>query len=369
MDTIKRFLFWIVLAAVVLLSLGFYFLWVTDLKAQKEDLNAQIVSSLGKVQKVANASKNIRNENYVKAVVDYRSHLETQMEQIIKLWEDKGLSLSDKFNSASGKSPLAFDTWLDDLRKEIQEMAKAQNLQLPSDFEVAHLYKDKTTTPDTINPRLQSVQLVYEVVRILCETKVDQNRYPFNPNVASPEQVQRVPVGAVRLDHLAFIESSIYRDRQAELYAASFKDIGAPPSQANPSQQVPVAARGLALTFTAPFAAVPKIVQALETSPRWFGIVRLVDTQRVSSAYPEEGNLDRLAPNESNAKGLDYQIFNTHEHEGMAQARVILDLVQFDKDKAKKELEEAKELGKAAPKGATKKGAKTPAGKKPAPKK
>lgn len=189
-------------------------------------------------------------------------------------------------------------------------------------------------------------------------------------DLTSTEQVQREPVGAVRLDHLVFVEPGVYRDRQTELYAASFKDVSATPSQANATQQVPVSARGLALTFTAPFAAVPKIVQALETSPRWFGIVRLVDTQRLSSAYPEEGNLERLAPNEANAKSIDYLIANTHQHEGLAQARLILDLVQFDKDKAMKELEEAKNLGKAAPKGAApKKGAKTPAGKKPAPKK
>lgn len=369
MDTIKRFLFWIVLGVVVLASLGFYFLWVKELKAEQENLNAQIASNLGKVQKVASASKNIRNDTYVRAVVDYRSHLETQMEQIVKAWEEKGLSQADKFSSASGKSALAFDTWLDDLRKEIQEMAKAQNLQLPSDFEAAHLFKDKTTTNETITQRLQYVQLVYEVVRILCETKVDQNRIPFDPNMTSTEQTQRVPVGAVRLDQLTFIDPAIYRDRQTELYAACFKDLSATPSQGNPSQQVPVTSRGLALTFTAPFAAVPKIVQALETSPRWFGIVRLADTQRLSAAYPEEGNLDRLAPTEANAQNFDYQIFNTHQHEGMAQARVILDLVQFDKTKAQKELDEAKNLGKAAPKGAAKKGAKTAAAKSPAPKK
>lgn len=101
MDTIKRFLFWIVLGAVVLASLGFYFLWVMDLQEQQKALNSQIEDSLGKVQKVAADSKNIKNDNYVKAVVGYRDHLESQMDLIVKAWSDKGLSISDKFTRAA----------------------------------------------------------------------------------------------------------------------------------------------------------------------------------------------------------------------------------------------------------------------------
>ena len=139
MDTLKRYLFWVLLLLVLAVSVGWYFLSVPSIQAEKdglkkkcEDANREVMKWAGKAK-----SKEILNAHYARQAETFSRNLKEQEQEVLKLWKEKKLVLGPKFLNAPGVDQISdFNlTWMGEVRKEILDEAQRVNLRLPADFE------------------------------------------------------------------------------------------------------------------------------------------------------------------------------------------------------------------------------------------
>lgn len=334
MDQVKKYLFWIVIAAVLVIAGGAYMLIVPGIQEQAANLHKSNEQNRSKVHELAKNPKQIMNSTYVSAAEGYAKHLGAEKTQIIDLLKDKKLVLDDKFKKAPEDIQIQFDQWLKDTRQGILDMAAKGGLRLPADFASKHMFEGKKTEDAADREaRINRLALIHELVRILSSTKADGTRTGFDPEMSKAESVEHPQVGAESLDLLDILAD---KDFAARVNTAARKawDLGkAGAVYHDDTGAKPYKSTGIEMRFTAPFSAIPAILQALEGSGVYYGVVCKIDTQRTASAYPGQEELARLSvPRKDQPEGAR---LHPYYQESALQVLVLMELVTFDAEGAK----------------------------------
>ncbi|MCZ7646688.1 MAG: hypothetical protein M5U26_15610 [Planctomycetota bacterium] len=351
MEGVMKYLFWVVLAAILVIAAGVYMLMVPSITGESATLKGVISAKAAEVQKYAADSSKVVSSKHVEAVEAYRKQLAQEETAILGLWEGKGLKLPDDF-AASPKDSITFDNWLIDKRAEILKLAEQAGLKLPADFGKRFLFEGQNLPSNdeaARQARLKQAAIVQEVVRVLSSVKVKVPHYAFNPDAkaqaeAAPEMVD---AGVLRLDNLTLSDPEKTQADHEAAYAEALKLAGAP-SGAKETGSTLQKSQALTLLITLPAQAVPAVARALENSDRWVAAVRKIDTQRIAQPFAALEDLRAAAPaGEAPAEALQNLKLNTYFQEAGVQAYLELDLVEFDREAAKK-LQQAAQVKPAA---------------------
>ncbi|MCW8133803.1 MAG: hypothetical protein KIS92_25880 [Planctomycetota bacterium] len=333
MDAVKRYVFWIVLAVVLVIAAGGYLLVVPSLGEQADGLRANNETKRAKVAQLAKDHKSIQNNAYVVAANNYQRQLEAEKNQILDSLKDKKLVLGERFKKAPSDIQIQFDQWLKDTRQEILDKAAKNNLRLPADFATQQMFEGRKTEDENDRLfRIERLALIDELVRILSETKGDVSQTSFEPDLTKPDSTERALQGVMSLDKIEILGEKDYAARTSA-YARKAWDLGKAASlYKDPSGPSPVKTAGLELRFTAPFSVVAPVLQALENTNVFYGVIRKIDTQRASCAYPGVEDLAGLGvPKKDGNSAKVHPYFQ----EPPLQVLVLLELNSFDAEGAK----------------------------------
>lgn len=336
-----KYLFWVVLAAVLVVALGVYFVVVPGIHAESAELRAAIDTKAGEVRKYAKDSKKIVGGQHVQAAQAYRKHLEEQQKEVVEAWKGKGFTLSEEYLKAPTDT-LRFDGWLIEKRAAIMKKIEEGGFKVPDGFAKTYLYEG-LNLPSNDEPKrqewLRQVAIVEELVSALSSVKAAVTKLEFEPDEKKPEATKPASVGILSLDKLTLIPV----DQTALAETATYNEALKLAGTSGATEKAPAAlssAQRLRILFTAPAVAVAPAIQRLESSPRWFGVVRRIDTQRITAAFPSLDDLNNLAPKaEDTPAKLAAMKVNTHYQEAAIQCLVDVDLLEFDWAAAKKMLE------------------------------
>ncbi|MBI3829699.1 MAG: hypothetical protein HY291_09295 [Planctomycetes bacterium] len=334
MDQVRKYLFWIVIAAVLVIAGGVYLVVVPGIQDQAKTLGSSNEQNRNKVHELAKNPKLIMNGNYVGAAESFAKHLGAERTQINDLFKDKKLVLDEKFKKAPEDREIQFDQWLKDTRQEILDMASKGGLRLPGDFSTKLMFEGKKTE-DAVDreARINRLAFLYELVRILSSTKAEGTRAGFDPDMGKTETADHVKIGVESLDLLDILAD---KDFTARMSAASHKAWDLAKSGAlfhDDTGSKPCKSTGVELRFTAPFALIPSVLQALEGSSVYYGVICKLDTQRTAAAYPGQEDLARLSvPHKDLPESAR---LHPYYQESPLQVLVLMELVSYDADGAK----------------------------------
>jgi hypothetical protein len=331
-EFVMRYLFWVVLLVIVALAGGFYFLAVPGLQAETETLLGDINRQASVLDQYAKNKSDIKTMSHVEATKAYYAKLAAQDKAVKDLLKGKTLAEDPRFQKAPADA-LRFDEWLIGARKEILAEAEKAGLILPSNFAVQWLDQDKITVKGDRDARLEKVAFVAEVIRLLCEVKGTVTVTEF-AKADQPETTKQATVGVCSLDGIDRLDAVKAEARERDYLTQAFAS-GAkaqPPLKKLPPR--PYRSEMLDLRFTAPMSLVPQVVQAFETSPRWFAIVRKLDCQRVAEPYAKVAVPATSKAVEVGADGRP--IFsNNHYQEAPVQVQFWLEILKMDEQKLK----------------------------------
>jgi hypothetical protein len=292
-----RYLFWVVLVVILALAGAFYFFTVPPLQTEFGQTRKTVENESQRVLGLAKDTSKLPTERHVLETKKYGEYLKKQEEEIKGLLREKRTVLDPRFDKAP-KDPLEFDGWLINVRKEILDEAAKAGLALPATFPAQWLDEGKTTSSlADREPRLNKIALAADVVQLLAAARAPVTVVKFPGDADKPEISEEVKAGVLSLDHLELIppEKVIERDRQALHAACTAAGVVVEASKSVKADPA-YTAMGLDVRFTAPLAVAPLVIQALESNPRWFAIVRKIDTQRVVEPYVKATELGLAAP-------------------------------------------------------------------------
>lgn len=327
MEAVKRYLFWIVLGVVLLLAAGGYLLIVPGIQGETLALQGSNDSKRSEISALAKNPREIKNQAYVQAADNYAKHLTSEKNQLTDLLKDRKVVLEGRFKEVPEDLQIQFDQWLKDTRQAILDLAAKGGLRLPSDLGVQRMFEGKKTEDAADRERrIVQLALIHELVRILAETKSDVTRVSFEPDMKKQDEItQRLPAGASALDGLDVLNEKDFAAKMNGSTRKAWELVRAGPNFKEDNAPRPYKSTGVELRFTAPFSAVPKLLQALENSNAYYGIIHKVDTQRTAGAYPEDP-AKGLPPRKDEAVPAN----NTYFQEAPLQVQVLLELIAYD---------------------------------------
>lgn len=333
MEFVMRYLFWVVLLVIVALAGGFYFLTVPGLEEETAALQGEISQQANVLKTYAQNKKDIKTLSYVEATKAYATKLAAQDKAVKEQLKSKATTTLDpKFQNAPA-DPLRFDEWLIGVRKEILGQAEKAGLVLPSNFPVQWLDQDKITVKGDRDARLEKVAFAAEVVRLLCEVKGSVTVLEF-AKADQQETAKQVPVGVYSLDSMDRLDAVKTEGRERDYLTHAFASGSKAPPALKKLPPRPYKSEMLDLRFTAPLSVVPQVVQAFETGPRWFGIIRKVDCQRIAEPYAKSA---LPATGKAVDVGADGKatFANSHYQEAPVQVQFWLEMLKFDEQALK----------------------------------
>jgi hypothetical protein len=331
-DWVWRYLFWVVLAALLLVAAGLYGLFVPGKQQEIAKLRADCDRDFATVKKKADNSSDLLTSRHVEAAIRYGEDLKVQESAVKVFLADKQTVMPADFENAPER-PLDFDNWLSGVRKQVLDEAAQAGLELPAQFAVNWLDEGKTTADaQERQERLEKVALVREIIRVLAQTRVPVTLPQFEKDMDKPEPTAELAVGALALDGLELLTNEArlaYEKKALEIAFTAGAATAVPVGKAAVSPE-PYGAVTLDLRFTAPLPVVPAIIQTLEACPLWYGIVRKIDMQRSIEPYDRSSEIGIASPVLEDSRNPR---LNTHFREAPVQIALWLDLLSFDKAK------------------------------------
>jgi hypothetical protein len=328
-EFVMRYLFWIVLLVIVALAGGFWFLTVPAQREESKKLQTDISRLAAELKGYAAKKDKIKTQAHVDAANEYKAKLAEEEKAVKTMFLGKKTTLDPKFEQAP-KDPLAFDEWLQkNGRKEILDLAAKTKMVLPANFAQEWLDEGRITTKAGREARLRKIALAGEVVRLLCSVKANVPVTEFSPKMEEKEVTKLVQAGVTSLDGMILLDPAKRDDRVKDYVTHAFASSAKAPPALKKLPGNPCRTSLLDVRFTAPLQVVPGVVQAFETSPRWFGIVTKVDCQRAAEPYsktPLPASADTVKV------GTDGKttFYNTHYKEAPVQVQIWVELYDFD---------------------------------------
>jgi len=371
----KKNLFWIVIAAVLLLGIGGYFLLGSSIQSSEgkttDALKSDAVNKVGKIKDLAkraqdkNASNALLNPEHVKLASEYKARVEAQLKTIQESWKTRKLDV--RFTDFPTDSPTKFDNWLSEKRDKIIEAAAKANLQLPADTDKL-LFKEPSTDENAADVtrhrayRVRQLAIVDELVSILGRKYGKQQALKFEPEKDKPENQEMVDVGPAILEKVTVLPSKswlgkatdsksaglVTAEERLRLWTEDALKRGSRQGYQGKSTvpELPYSISSVDVQFITPLHTVPAVVQALESSARYTGVVTRIDYLRASSPFPTPGEAKL-------ATAGPVPLMNTHYQEAPVRVLVSLDLYEYNA--AKDAASSAKAVEPAGPKAAPKK--------------
>ena len=329
-----RYLFWVVLLVIVILAGGFWYFSVPDQRVESQKLQSEINRASAELKGFAARKQDIKTQSHVDAAKKYATELLAQDAAVKSLLRDKKTTMDPKFEKAP-TDPLRFDEWLIGVRKEILDQAEKAGMLLPGNFDRVWLDAGQiTSTKDDRAKRIKKIALAGEVVGLLCSVKANVPVVEFAAQADQSETKKMIQVGVSALDGLELLS---YKDRDGRvkdyMTHALSSSAKAPPALKK-LPPMPYRASLLDVRFTAPLQVVPSVVQAIETGPRWFGVVTKLDCQRATEPYCKTPVPADAKPVKLGADGKP-TFLNTHYQEAPVQVQIWVELFDFDEKQLK----------------------------------
>lgn len=346
MEAIKKHFFWLAMLVLVIGGLAAYYMTVPALQDDTEAKKKETQEKKEKADSIKAKISDIKNANYESAAEGYQAHLEKQESDMRKLWREnsKGLVLGEDFEKAPSDS-LKFDTeWLAGRRDLYAKKCADAGVALPKDFNANFLYDGKPTPadPKERTKRVRNVALLDEVLNVLCSTKMEVTRFKFTAN--GEDEKEKVQKGAASFDDLVIFEADDAAKRDAFGPELALRVAGAGQESLSQKDKPKGLVTGMQLEvrFSAPVQLVPTLLQKLESSSRYLGVIRKVDTQRAAKVMPETAadflnvfklpdgyKQDTPAPTTTFAVGgvEKDRFINSRYDEAPIQVLVVLDLL------------------------------------------
>lgn len=338
MEALKKYIFWVITAVVILIAIGAWSLTVPGIKAETQNFRNSSTSQLGVLSKASKKPDEIKTSSHVKAAQAFGKHLDTQKDALLELWTGRGLEMAGAFPEAppaDAGNDIEFERWLVGVRKLILNEAAQKGLALPKDFAEKHLYQGSDTkTAKERERRPPRLAIVREIVKALGSVRVQVPTYEFQADAKVAEKMVPKLVGPMSLERLQ-IRSAADREmvhrRGIEM---AYVNGGGSYSVSDDRYKIPYKGIRVSLQFKAPMQAVTPALQRLESSDRYFAIIQKVDCARTIHSFPRQVELSKIAPvgppNGGKGTGL-----NTHYEEAPVKVLVVMDLLEFNSDVAK----------------------------------
>lgn len=329
MEKVKKFVFWILLAVGIVVGGGAYF----ALAPNQEEIDKTRKTAEDKrsnLEKMVNKGEDIMTERHVSATQAYRSNLDEQWKKLTAAWESRKFDAGKEFSDASKKTPLEFESWLNDWRKLfIQKVVDKAKFTLPATFTKDYLYEG-ARIPEKDSERQDWVKrlvIIQEVVNTLIDTKVDVPHLKFNGAQEAKDELESgYKDGAFALDSIEITEVKLpVRTREWYRDALKFNKGTLVGDDKFPS---PYTVTSVEVRFKTYLPAVVPVIQALENNSHWFGVVRKIDTARASAPLPGVDMFGKIPPGPKVDGAEDPPRINTYYQEGPVQVLVLLDLMQ-----------------------------------------
>lgn len=340
MDQLKKNLFWIILAVVVLGGVGLWYSQMPDVDTARSSAN----STADLVSKAANSSNNagaIKNASYVSAAASYLKELDAQKAALLKKWEPQHIDV--KFADVPGKdkASIEFDNYISKLRETFVAKLKAAGVQAPANFDLL-TFSDSGMDDRSAeikrhrDYRLRYMAVLEEVVDALCAKLGSVNLSTFETNPETAETAKTEAAGPLALLKFAFHLA----EENAKLTAANYdkalafanrKKEGGTHDNGFKGPEAPLDVSSIDVEFLSHISAVPSVIRKLESSSRYFGVITKADFERAAPVFPN--TKDARDTKDPLYKAGYIPTLNTHYGEGPVRVLVSMDILEFDKKK------------------------------------
>ncbi|HYG73949.1 MAG TPA: hypothetical protein VEK08_02995 [Planctomycetota bacterium] len=349
----KKNLFWIAVAVVLVAGIGGYAFLVSGVKSEDgkstADLKSDAMSKIDKIKSLAkkaddkNNPDQLMNPEHVKLAREYGARLDGQLKAIQDTWKPRKLDL--RYSDYPTDSATKFDNWLSEKRDKIIEAAAKANLQLPADTDKL-LFKEPSTDENSADVtrhrdfRLKQLAIVDEIVSLMTRKYGKQQVLKFEPKEDTQEPHETVDVGPQVLERVTVFPSRswlgtktvdpksagvmIAEERARQWTDDAIKRSGRQVSTAKGNYaELPYSFSSIDIQFVTPLNTVPAVVQALESSNRYTGVVTRVDYARATAPFPSAADPKVATPG-------PVPMLNTHYQEAPVRVLVSLDLYEYD---------------------------------------
>lgn len=346
----KKHIYWIVLAAVVLVAVGVYTLVISSVTTTAETAKAECLKMAESIHKGAGkGGDELKNEGHVAQAKEFRAKAQEQIDTLLASLKKQ--KLEQRFSNVPVGN-LQFDSWLNERRTALANAASEAKLQLPPDVDRLMFAKDSTseTSSDVTRHRdyrLNQMAVLDEVITILCKTKGKQKVTELQLNSAQPENTSMVDAGAMALEKVTLLGTKETAERAkaiAEDVANRTGTTARGAVKVGGIKELPISVTSMDIQFVAPLNVVPAIVNALETSTRYSAVVTRFDFQRAAPTVPSMTDMVALSPAPADtapatavpatgAAPAMPKYTNTHFREGPVRVAISMDLYEYDKAK------------------------------------
>lgn len=303
MDNLRKYLFWVVLGAVVAIFLVAYLATVPAKWGANEELLSECKSMDGKITEAARDSASLPNRRYCEEAVRWRNALNEQYERVRRLWENRSVNLKEYTEGPdkAPEEPFPFVDWYEKKRKAIQDEAAKQGLLFPrqkdsgagrGDYgDDGFMKPDVRPTKSAIPQALKRLLIVQETYRSLGAVKAptwdprlpatDEERMPGAPEMADQDK----KAGVSELLFLRFVSEQEWAARRKAALGEALRlgKVNLQPPEDD--VQNPYSAFGVEIGMLVHVSAVARVLQALEGNDKFFAAIRRLDMQR--AADPE----------------------------------------------------------------------------------
>jgi hypothetical protein len=332
----KKNLYWIVLAAIVLLALIAYPMFVTDNEveaAKQRDACDAKVKKIHDLAALADKPDAIKTEAHVAKAKAYREKVDSQIKDLdaaLKQWK-----LNATFKDQPPTAVLPFDDWLNTHREDLYKQMRDAKIVFPETkfneltFKDSHT-SDTTTTVSAQRPyRIKRMAIVEEVLGTLLKKPVKQEVVDFERIASEPQSPKTVEAGVLKIDALNISDPDVSMkaelERMRDAYSRSGRTDSAKAGTARPVD-LPYMITTVDVDIVLPFSAVPAIVKNLENTERYHAVITKLDVTRASWPYPRPEDVVKPGP--------DTALVNTYYREGPVKASISFDIYEYDASKA-----------------------------------
>ena len=346
----KKNIYWIVLAAIVLLALIAYPVFVTDVEAaaskKKDDCDAK-VRNVHKLALDADKPDAIKTEAHVKKANDYRQKVEGQIKDLaaaIKAWK-----IDTTFSDQPPVPVIPFDGWLSAHRDDLYKKLNDAKIGFPTaefdklTFKDNHTMEQASSEAATRPYRITHMAILEEVVGTLLKKSAKQDVVDITKAAADPwwtESTKQLDAGVLRIDTLVISDPAealkLAQERQNNALQRAARTADQASATAPAFSTLPYKFTTVEIDFVAPFVAVPALVKDLENTERYHAVITKVDVLRAVSPFPRAEDVAK--PGSENA------LVNSYYREGPVKVSVSFDIYEYDEKKA---AEFARELNPA----------------------
>jgi len=347
----KKNAYWIGLGVVMLVAVVVYEFTVPPVDVLAEDSKVKCANMVEQIHKMAAKSEEpdaIKTAKHEELAGEYRHTIDkecAEVESKLQAWK-----IDDRFNDVPN-SDVQFDSWLKIRYEGLAKKAKDADLQLPADFDkltfqgVPTQHESKT---EDLKPsfRVRRLAIVDEVVDKLCKKPVKLTTVAFQPLPDGKEDAADVDAGALALTELKIVEPPDAAKRIKDSLDKVYYDKGGHAKKTDKSAggyvEIPYKITCVDLKFSAPLAAVPRILQSLEQTDRFQAVLAKADVKRDSPVFPNPADQSVAA---AFAKAPVAKNVNSYYREGPVNVVATFEIYEYDKtkEKAYKQGLEAKE--------------------------